>query len=144
MLNITFDSLKCIAETLLIFHFIFASLAALHVLMLPFAGHDQWYKTYPACGHKSQSPIHLPEKDSIHKKFSSFQFTGYNTRNSSDKFNIKNNGHTIQITIDNYAGMSVQGFGTYTLHQLLNLFCDTMILISNSIATWYFDSNFQT
>ena len=45
--------------------------------------------------------------------FPTFTFNGYDTKKTGDMFNIKNNGHTLQITITNYTGMSVQGFGTY-------------------------------
>jgi len=74
-------------------------------------GVDHWGKVNKQCDGKKQSPIHLPESGSKYKKFDPFAFTGYRTRNTAHKFDLKNNGHTIQITLKDYKGMSVKGFG---------------------------------
>ena len=82
-------------------------------LVLPLSGVNFWHVNYTLCGGSSQSPIHILETNTKYQKFSPFQFTGYGTRDPAKKFDIKNNGHTLQITIPDYTGMSVRGFGKH-------------------------------
>jgi len=96
-------------------HTIFATLvcylAVKGVVSWNYTAVNKWQVDDPQCGGKKQSPVHLPEPNSTYKKFDPFVFTGYRTRNTAHKFDLKNNAHTIQITIKDYTGMSVKAFG---------------------------------
>eukprot|EP00795_Rhopilema_esculentum_P016052 gene16052-7397_t len=73
-------------------------------------GPANWYKSYPTCNKRRQSPIHLLESEANYKSFSPFQFTGYGLTSSSN-FQLENNGHTLQMSLKNWNGMSVRAFG---------------------------------
>eukprot|EP00112_Aurelia_sp_Birch-Aquarium-sp1_P020297 Seg52.1 transcript_id=Seg52.1/GoldUCD/mRNA.D3Y31 product="Carbonic anhydrase 2" protein_id=Seg52.1/GoldUCD/D3Y31 len=73
-------------------------------------GPSNWYKTYPNCNKTRQSPIQLLESSSEYKDFSAFKFNGYSTVPSS-RFTIENNAHTVQVTLMDSTGLTVNAFG---------------------------------
>jgi len=61
-------------------------------------GPDNWQDNYPECGNYSQSPIDIPVASArSDSKYKRIQNVGYDTK-PPQQFNLKNNGHTVQLT----------------------------------------------
>lgn len=76
-------------------------------------GPVHWGNTYPDCLKSRQSPIELTYDIAEHTtKFKNFEFSNYNSSSSANSdFFLFNNGHTVQLTIQNSSDMRVKAFG---------------------------------
>jgi carbonic anhydrase len=82
---------------------------------------DDWYKSNPACGSTSQSPINLHPDQSIDQDYRALQFINYNHIIEYTEYDITNLGHTVVVSFTyNNKSVSITGGGLperYALQQ---------------------------
>ncbi|XP_062606059.1 uncharacterized protein LOC134267868 [Saccostrea cucullata] len=74
-------------------------------------GPAEWRNSYPICGLNSQSPINLPDTEDMtfDPSLKPFQISGF-TNPQDYKLKIKNNGHTVQVSVEE-GNLMVEGGG---------------------------------
>lgn len=82
-------------------------------------GPDVWSELVPQCGGSAQSPINIRTPCLVYKTFPTFDFSeSYNT---TEKFLVQNNGHSITVTPFNQSGSLVlSGGGLKGFYQFVN------------------------
>ncbi|XP_058710525.1 carbonic anhydrase 4 [Poecile atricapillus] len=69
----------------------------------------QWHQISAVCKGDRQSPVNIVTRNVLHdKRLKPLTFEGYNVKGSA-KWNVANNGHTVQVTLD--ASPKVAGGG---------------------------------
>lgn len=84
-------------------------------------GPDHWHLDYPHCGGVKQSPISIVTNDVVldMERLTPIVFKGYDTVSTNDEFTMANNGHTVQVSLNN-AKCEITGAGlpgTYVAEQ---------------------------
>ncbi|XP_067222009.1 carbonic anhydrase 4b [Chanodichthys erythropterus] len=81
------------------------------------AGPDEWETVAPECGNRKQSPINIVTKNTLtDSRLTQVQFTGYQEVINTV---IINNGHTVQVNLQNIARIDGANLGaTYKAQQL--------------------------